>query len=321
MLSGCVTSSGAIGQGGAGFNDAAVAAPGIQAQDLFELCWPEDAASQQRVSLVTLDNGEVMFDAQEGATNSTARCIREIATTLPGKRPPGEVLVAPPTKRPSGWAVLGYVQLLSPTRFGPERGLLNPAGLVRGCLSQGDTLRSGVRFAVAFGAELTVQIESSDGVIQPALTDSERCIEAVLGATIWPNTRAFKLDFNAKDPKGTGAAGDVGHYFGLVEGAAQGLDPMKVKEAISVSGPAVGGCWEAAMMRRAGLSGGRSLRMRVDASGAVKHLWVVGNVSAEPKTAADYLLDACVVDAVRKARFPAGTAGDGVYSWVFAERR
>ena len=135
-----MTSNGATGQGGAAFNDT-VKAPGVPAEALFELCWPDDATPTQRVSLVTMANGDVVFEAQEGASNSTARCIREIATTYPGKRPAGEVKLGPATKRPSGWVVLGYVQLLSPARFGPERGVLDPAPLVRACLSQGDAPR------------------------------------------------------------------------------------------------------------------------------------------------------------------------------------
>ena len=319
LLGGCVTSSGATGQGGAAFNGAAVTAPGVPAEALFELCWPEEATAQQRVKLVTLANGDVMFEAQEGAGNSTARCIREIATSYPGKRPASELMLQPPAKRPSGWVVLGYVQLLSPTRFGPERGVLDPAPLVRACLSQGDSPRPGVRFSVSVDPELKIRIESAEGMTQPPLTDSERCIEAVLGATVWPNTRKFKLDFSG--PSGGSAAGDVSHYFGPTGGAAQALDPVKVKEAISTSGPAVGACWEAAMLRRAGLSGGRSVRLRVDDAGAVTHVSVVGNVSADPATASDYLLDKCLVDAVRKAHFPPSAAGDAVYSWVFAERR
>ena len=137
----------------------------------------------------------------------------------------------------------------------------------------------------------------------------------------WPNTRSFKLDFSAPDPSGTAAKGEVGHYFGPEGAAVQALDPVKVKEAISMGGPAVGACWESALARRAGLSGGRSVRLRVDEAGAVSHVWVLGNVSAEPTTAADYLLDLCLVEAVRQLHFPAGAAGDGVYSWIFAERR
>ncbi len=316
-----MTSNGATGQGGAAFNTPGTVKPGVPLEALYGLCWPADATVQQRVKLVTLGTGDVMFEAEEGASNSTARCLRELATTYPGPRAAGEVRLSPPSNPPSGWVVLGYVALLSPARFGPERGVLEPAPLIHACLSKADSPRAGVRFAVTMGSALKVSIESADGFSQPALTDSERCVEAVLGATVWPNTRGFKLDFSGADLSGAAAAGEVAHYFAPAGSAAAGLDPVKVKESISASGPAVGACWEAALLRRAGLSGGRSVRLRVDDSGAVSHVSVLGNVSAEPATAADYLLDLCLVNAAHKVRFPAGAAGDGVYSWVFAERR
>ncbi len=319
LTAACATSTGATGQGGAQFN--AAGATAVPAEALFELCWPADAAAQQRVSLVTMANADVTFEAQDGASNSTARCLREIATSVPGKRPAGEVKVAPPQKPPSGWVVLAYVQLLSPMRFGAERGVLEPAPLIRACLAQGDAPRPGVRFVVAFDSELKVKLEAADGLTEAPLTDSERCIEAVLGATVWPGTRPFKLDFSGRDPAGTSARGDVGLYFGPGGGAVQALDPVKVKEGISTRGPMVSACWEAALLRRAGLGGGRSVRLRVDDTGAVSHASILGNVSAEPVTAADYLLDSCLVAATRTVRFPAGGAGDGIYSWIFAERR
>ncbi len=321
LLSACATSKGATGQGGAAFNGAPARAPGIPAEELFELCWPEEATPQQSVLLITRAKGQVMFEAKGGATNSTARCIREIATSYPGPRPEGERKVSPPTRPPSGWAVLSYVGLLSPALFGPERGVLDPTPLVRACLSQHDSPRPGIRFIVSMDPELKVRLESSEGMTQPALTDSERCIEAVLGATVWPNTRRFKLDFSPKDTSGVAPNGSVGHYFAPPGSAVQGLDPLKVKEAISTRGPAVASCWEAALIRHAGLKGGRSVRLRVDESGTVSHVWVLGNVSAEPATAADFLFDGCLVAAVRPVRFPPGAAADAVYSWVFAERR
>lgn len=314
-----MTSNGATGQGGAAFNDAAVQAPAASTEALFELCWPADAAPTQRVQLVTLETGDVRFEALEGASNSTARCIREIATTVPGKRQVGGQSIAPPSKRPSGWVALAYVKLLSASRFGPERGVLDPAPLVAACLSKGDAPRPGVQFVVSMEPELKVKLESNDGFSQPTLTDSERCIEAVLGSTVWPNTRGFTLDFSGADK--TAPAGDVAHYFAIAGAAAQAIDPGKVKEAISTSGPAVAACWDAALVRRAGLAGGRSVRLRVDEAGAVTNVAVLGNVSAEATTAADYLLDLCLSQGTKKARFPAGSAGDAVYSWVFAERR
>ena len=111
----------------------------------------------------------------------------------------------------------------------------------------------------------------------------------------------------------------MGIYFAPT-GASGGLDPVRVKEAMSLCGPAVSACWNQALARRPGLGGGRSVRLRVDDSGGVTQVSVVGNVSAESMTLSDYLLDLCLTNAAKSARFPAGAAGDAVYSWVFAQR-
>lgn len=322
LLAACATTTPA-GQGGTTFTPApeatapAPVVPGAPLERLFDLCWPADATAQQQVVLTRQPNGDYAFEAKEGASNSTARCLRELATTYPGTAAPAFTL-GPPSTRPSGWTVLAYVHLLSPSRFGPERGLLDPAPLAHACLAHGDSPRSGVLFAVSFESELKVRLQSQGMPVEP-LTDSERCLQAVLGATVWPATRPFTFDFAAKDPGMP--KGDVAHYFGPAGGAAQALDPVKVKESISSSGPAVSACWEAALLRRAGLGGGRSVRLRVGDTGGVSSVTVVGNVSAEPNTAADFLLDGCLVAAAQKVRFPGGAAGDGIYSWVFAERR
>lgn len=314
LVAGCATTPSA-GQGGASFNPAGKASAPIEA--LFDLCWPADATAQQKVVLTRLPSGDYGFEAQEGASNSTARCLRELAASYPGNAAPA-FTVGPPSAQPTGWSVLAYVQLLAPTRFGAERGILDPAPLVHACLSKGDRPRASVQFSIAFEPELVVRLLSG-GAWVPALTDSERCIEAVLGATVWPATRPFRFDFNAKNAGMP--AGDVAVYFAPGGSAASSLDPTKLKEAISSAGPAVSICWEAALLRRAGLQGGRSVRLRADDTGAMTSVTIVGNVSAEPVTAADYLLDQCLVAAATKVRFPGGPAGDGVYSWVFAERR
>ncbi len=312
-LAGCVTSEGATGQGGAKFN-AATGAPRASAEELFPVCWPADAAAPQKIKLATLPNGKVVFEAADGASNSTGRCLVEIAGSYPDRKFDG-VELAPPGARPTGWAVLAYVQLLSATRFGPERGLLDPAPLVHACIFKGDGLRAGARFSVSFDPDAKVRLESSDGAPMAPLTASERCVDAVLGSTAWPSTRAFTLEF----AKASAGEGDVGQYFG--PGGAQGaLDPVKVKEAMTMRGPAVSACWDQALARRPSLGGGRSVRLRVDDTGRVSQVSVVGNVSAEPATASDYLLDLCLAAAASGAHFPGGVAGDAVYSWVFAQR-
>lgn len=313
VLAGCVTSDGATGQGGAKFNPN-VSAPRLPAGELFGVCWPADATPVQRIKLATLPSGQVVFEATGGASNSTGRCLVEIATSYPDRKT-DSVELAPPSKRPSGWATLAYVQLLSAARFGPERGLLDPAGLVRACLSKGDGLRVGARFQVTFDPDVKVRLESSDGRLMPPLTAGERCAEAVLGATAWPSTRSFTLEFESP----SGGEGEVSIYFGP-EGAQGGLDPVKVKEAMGARGSSVSACWEQALSRRPGLGGGRSVRLRVGEAGTVTHVWVVGNFSAEPLTLADYLLDVCLTSAAKSAHFPGGSPGDAVYSWVFAQR-
>ena len=313
LLVGCKTPEGASGQGGAQFNQT-VTAPGLPAGELFGICWPADATPQQHITLATLASGKMVFEASGGASNSTGRCLVEVASSYPDKEAV-EVEVVPPVHRPSGWAGLEYVRLLAATRFGPERGVLDPAPLVRACISKGDGLRAGSRFQISFDPDVKVRLESLDGAPMTPITGSERCVDAVLNATAWPGTRPLTLELDSA----TGGAGPVEMYFGF-DGAQGALDPVKVKEGMSSRAPAVAQCWDQALARHAGLGGGRSIRLRVDDTGAVTQVAVAGNVSAEPITAADYLLDQCLIGVTRTAHFPAGSAGDAVYSWVFARR-
>ena len=59
-------------------------------------------------------------------------------------------------------------------------------------------------------------------------------------------------------------------------------------------------------------------RFRVDESGAVSRAWVASTMS-EGGTAVDYLLDRCLAETLKGLHFPP-SAGDGVYTWVFATR-
>lgn len=121
-------------QGGAVFRDVAVESPSVPASALYSVCWPQEASPTERVQLTWLDD-DVVFEAQLGASNSTGRCLREIATTYPfATRPTGTLSLGPPRQPLDGWAVLAWVKLLSASRFGPERGLLDPSPLVRACL-------------------------------------------------------------------------------------------------------------------------------------------------------------------------------------------
>ena len=93
---------------------------------------------------------------------------------------------------------------------------------------------------------------------------------------------------------------------------------MMVKETIKLAGPKVSACWDAALLRRTTIGGGRTFRFRVDDAGTVMNAWVAGTLSDGP-TASDYLLDRCLADTLKGLHFPP-SVGDGLYTWVFASR-
>ena len=131
-------------------------------------------------------------------------------------------------------------------------------------------------------------------------------------------TRAFRFDFMG--PEGAAEpAGDVEGYFGSGAAVTGVVDPQVVKDTLSTRMGGIGVCWEMALTRRAGLGGGRSMRLNIAQSGNLTSVAVVANVSNQPRSAADYLLDQCLFQQVREARFPSG-GGSAVYSWVFADR-
>jgi hypothetical protein len=281
-----------------GFREAAVEKPALPASALLEVCWADDAPPDAKVKLSFLPNNEVLFEATD---NATGRCMREIAQTYPwgAERPGGDLEVKP--AHASGWAVLAYVKLLDASRFGPERGLLDPAPLAAAC----GPVRS------------TFAIRNGNVTVLPngAVTDAERCVEALLGATAWPSSRAFTFDLTGKAPA---AAGDVSFYFAPQKTVAP-LEPQRVHDAIALVKPRIGTCWENALNRHAGLSGGRTVRISVAEDGSVESVTIAANASDARASAADYLLDKCLVEAVRSARFGPG-AGDTAYSWVFGDR-
>ncbi len=298
LMAACATTGPA-----AGFREAVVEKPALPAAELFNVCFKEDAVAPVKLTFMA---SEVLFESQD---NSAGRCMREIADTYPwaGDRPTGELMVKP--AKPSGWAVLAWVKLLAPSRFGPERGLLDPAPLVAACLQKGPP-RPGIAYAIRFDPSLRVSVLPAG-----ALTDGERCVEAVLGATAWPSTRPFTLELGAKAPAGQG---DVAQYFAS-EKPVTPIDPQRVHDAMMLIKPAVAACWERALERRAGITGGRTVRISVGDDGGVTHVALAANATEARATAADYLLDQCLVQAVKAARFGPG-AGDTAYSWVFGDR-
>jgi hypothetical protein len=311
VVAGCRTPEVGATHGGAGFRDVKVEASTVPLQALFGVCWPADALKAQRVVLTWLAD-DVMFEAREGASNSTGRCLREIATTyVSTPRPTGTLEVGPPAQPLDGWAVLAWVKLLAPSRFGPERGFVDPGPLVRACVAQGLGLRASTAFTVRHvpGPEVRV--------LPSAMGEAERCVEAVLGSTAWPSPRELFFELRGT----TGAPppeGDVSPWFGPPGSSGAAMDPSVVKESVRLVQPKVAACWEGALERRASLGGARTLRFRVDEQGVVTAAWVASTM-AEGAAAADAMLDRCLVDALKQAHFPP-SAADGFYTWVFAAR-
>lgn len=308
LLASCTGPSAA--QGGARFVE--TTAPTLDPQAAFAVCWPQDALPTSHVTLTFADANDVLFEAKDGASNSTGRCLRELATSVQWPRRPTSLDVKPPEQPIDGWAALAWVKLLSPSRFGPERGLVDPAPLVAACLSKGGPLRPSTRFVVRHTPGFEVR------TLPSTMSDSERCVEAVLSATAWPSAR--ELFFSFPDLAHAPALeGDVALYsppVGPSTGAA--LDPSMVKERLQLVAPKVSACWDAALARRTTIGGGRTFRFRVGDDGFVKAAWVTATMS-DGVTAADYLLDRCLAGALTEAHF-APQAGDGVYTWVFARR-
>ncbi len=318
------------GQGGAVFRATPSARPTVGARALMDVCWPRDAVARPGERRVTLDFvladgrlADLMFETAGGASASVGRCMREVAWVYPwgpGERP-SRLEVLPPDRPASGWAALAYVRLLSEGLYPDDRGLLDAAPGVRACLARGLGVRPGVRFVVAASP---VQVMVEGGGEPAPVTDSERCVVAVLGATQYPGTRGYALDFSSLEGAPAPAdASSVSVYFAEALPAAIGaIDPARAREALALRGPAVAACWEAALGRRAGLAGRRSMRIRVGPSGRVESAQVVGNQSDAGGEAADLLLDQCLARAVAGAKFEGVTGGSAelVYSWVFARR-
>ncbi len=301
----------------------------------MDVCWPGGTDAVQRVVLTLYrdDQGQlrdVTFEASEGASNSIARCLREVLMTYPWEKGevPAQIESSPPLTRPSGWQVLAFVRLMSEARYGSDRGLLDPAPLVAACLAHGAARQLFYRVLTS-PVRVTAFVEDSarPDALAPAtpVTEAERCTVAVLASTVYPGSRGFEVDFgNQAGAAKPASATEVSFYFPPpdVRPADGPLDPQVVRETMQTRQPQVALCWEAALERRAGLSGGRSIRARIAAPGEVEFAHVVTNQTQSPEEASDYLLDKCLVEVVKGTRFPnpAQRSADAVYSWVVARR-
>lgn len=307
----------------------------LPAERLMDACWEPNAPPDARVELVFhLEAGtlkQVSFDAQGGATPAVGRCAREVALSYPwpqGGVPERRVLT-PAKGGPSGWAQLAYAALLAEDRAqavggGAEEatGLRNPAPLVHACLQGRGATATRARFTVQ---SLPTRVEVlRDGEARgsgPRLP-VERCVAAVLGATAWPNSRGYTLDFQRMEDAPPPAPPEaVAAYFA----DAQELPPLSPEVVHAGMGrlrPAVAVCWEAALRRRPDLSGGRSVQFVVGVDGAVRTATVAPHGSDAAEEAADYLLDRCLLGALGGLRFQPPDKGParGSWSWVFAHR-
>jgi hypothetical protein len=296
-------------QGGVDFREVVPPKAVASGEAVFGVCWPTDALSSSRVQLI-FESGDVGFRAGDGASNSTGRCLRELAAVYPwAVRPTTPLELRPPTQPLDGWAALAWVRLLSPTRFDESRGLLDPEPLVRACFEKLGALRAGT--IISLNHDFGVRVRIGDG----AATAAERCVESVLGATVWPSPRPLVLAFPEKRGE-VWSAGDVSAYVMPGGDVQTALDPATTKEIFSHAAPRVKACWESALLRRAGLSGARTVRFRTSATTGMSDVWIIGNPMGQ-KQASDYLLDQCLRDVVRTLDLRP-SAGEGLYTWVFA---
>lgn len=307
VLAGCASTAPSRATGGAGFREVPVAPSSVSMEAMGAICWPQDALSDQRVRL-TWQGDDVVFEVSGGASNSTGRCLREIASSYVwASRPKSPFDLAPPRQPIDGWSALAWVKLLSAGRYGPERGLVDPAPVVRGCLGNAPV---GVDVVVRHVPGPQVRVVGSSG-------EAARCVEAVLGSTAWPAPKELFLTF-AGTRGAPEAQGEVTGYFGPSTTPGPAMDAQLVRQVIHGLQARVGVCWEAALTRRASLGGARTFRFSVDAHGEVRSAWVSAGLGDGPG-AADYLLDQCLGATLKEARFPGGP-GEGVYTWVFASR-
>jgi hypothetical protein len=308
LFTACATTSGSTGSGSSELNR------------LLSVCWPAGSASPATVTLDFSHAGDVGFETSGGASNSTARCMREIALSFPPQERPGGQLAVQPGEPADGWTILDWVKRVSvPVAGNPS--LTDPAPLIAGCLGLHGGIRDRLKPAVSFEPALQTYLALNDVHGSPA-TDTERCVLAVLGSTRWPATRPYALALptgEAKEIAHQPDAAAVALYDSATNFTGPLRDPLQVKSAFGAVLPKVSACWEEAISRRAGLVGGRTVMLQVDETG--KQLKAaIAPLMGEGLEVNDYLLDRCLVAAASGAKLPPGERGRALYSWVFAER-
>lgn len=308
---------------------------GLPVERLMEACWDPGVSPDARVQLQFHVEGgalkQVSFDAQGGATPGVGRCAREVALSYPWPKGgvPERLVLAPPKGGASGWARLAYAALLAEDQAravggGSEEatGLRDPAPLVHACFKFPGATPTRARFAVQGHPTRVEVVREGEARGTGAQLPVERCVAAVLGATAWPNSRGYTLDFQRwEDAPPPAPPEAVASYFPDAQ-ELQPLGPEVVREGMARLRPAVSVCWESALRRRPDLGGGRSVRFVVREDGAVKSAAVAPHDSDAAEEAGDYLLDRCLLGALAQARFqpPGRGSARGSWSWVFAHR-
>lgn len=308
----------------------------LPAERLMDACWEPSTAPDARVELLFhLEAGalkQVSFDARGGATPAVGRCAREVALSYPWPKGgvPERLVLAPPKEGVSGWAQLAYAALLAEDRAqavggGAEEatGLRNPAPLVHACLKWRGATATRARFSVqSRPTRVDVVRDGEEGRGTGPRLPVERCVAAVLGATAWPNSRGYTLDFQRwEDAPPPAPPEAIAAYFPDAQELPP-LGPEVIQAGMARLRPAVSVCWEGALRRRPDLSGGRSVQFVVGAEGAVTAAAVAPHGSDAAEEAADYLLDRCLLGALGQLRFqpPGRGPARGSWSWVFAHR-
>ena len=306
-----------------------VSRPSYSAVELMNVCWPEDAAPTERVRLsFERTDGvlrQVFFEALDGAANSTARCMRQVAVSFPWgwNEVPERLELTPPGVAANGWVILAFHELVSHGLPENSNGLERPSELVAACLANG-SVRPSLRFNVQPApVRVSLWVWYNEGWRETStVLPSERCVAAVLASTAF-STRSYTLNFSEESSNLSPAPkSEVSFYFPK-ETFSRGLiiEPALLAKVMQSIKPKVEACWNSALERRWGIGGGRTFRWRVGEKGVVEHVWVDENLSDSGTEFVDYLFDRCLSNVLKDTPY-SESAGpfEGLYSWVFANR-